>query len=75
MKSFTTLVVLGISILVLLLVLMPKTPKYLAGIDQSKPSSTFSQKTNHFSMPSYDVGSIQGHESKFQVNQWNSYVV
>ena len=76
MKSFTTtLVVLAISILLLGLVLMPKSPKYLAGIDQTKPSSSYDQQTNHFTMPTYNVGSIQGVESKFKVNQWNSYVV
>jgi len=76
MKSFTTtLLVLAMSVMVLVLVLMPKDRKHLAGIDQSKPSSTFEQRTNHFSMPTYDAGPIQGVESKFKVNQWNSYQV
>lgn len=76
MKSFTTtLLVLAMSVMVLVLVLMPKGRKHLAGIDQSNPSSTFEQRTNHFSMPTYDAGPIQGVESKFKVNQWNSYQV
>ena len=46
-----------------------------AGIDQSKPSSSYDQKTNHFNMPTYDAGPIEGNETPFKVNQWNSYQV
>lgn len=38
-------------------------------------SSSYEQKTNHFQMPSYDAGPIQGSESPYKVNQWMSYQV
>jgi hypothetical protein len=40
-----------------------------------RASSSYEQKTNHFPMPSYDAGPIQGSESPYQVNQWMSYQV
>lgn len=46
-----------------------------AGIDQTKPSSSYEQKTNHFPMPNYSMGPIQGSESPYKVNQWMSYIV
>ena len=46
-----------------------------AGIDQSKPSSSYDQKTNHFSMAPAVMEPIEGHETPFKVNQWNSYQV
>ena len=80
MKSILTpLIGLAVAALVVLFVLSRGSPVpvkvELAGIDQTKPSSSYEQKTNHFPMPSYDMGPIQGSESPFQVNQWLSYQV
>ena len=79
MKSIlTTIAILLVAVLVVLYILsMAKgsVKTELAGIDQSKPSSSYDQKTNHFPRPSYDLGPIQGSESPFQVNQWLSYQV
>ena len=41
----------------------------------SSSSSSYEQKTNHFPMPSYNAGPIQGSETPYQVNQWASYAV
>ena len=38
-------------------------------------TSSYEQTTNHFKMPSYDLGPIQGSESPFRVNQFLSYQV
>jgi len=77
MKSIvTTLAVLLVAVLVVGYILSrAKGSVKTAGIDQSKPSSSYEQKTNHFPRPSYDAGPIQGSESPFQVNQWLSYQV
>ena len=78
MKSILpTLATLGVVGLLLLYVMSirPSHSEHLesAGIDQTKPSSSYEQKTNHFSIPSYDAGPIEGHETPFRVNQYNSY--
>jgi hypothetical protein len=78
MKSIVpTLAVLGVVVAGLVYVLSShrSKPEHLSAIDQSKPSSSYDQKTNHFTMPSYDAGPIEGHETPFKVNQWNSYQV
>ena len=80
MKAFgITLSVLVVAVLILLFVVARGSParktEEVAGIDQSKPSSSYEQKTNHFPMPSYDLGPIRGDVSPFQVNQWLSYQV
>jgi hypothetical protein len=80
MKSIVaTLAVMAVAVIVLLYVLSRGSPRVetmeLAGIDQSKPSSSYEQKTNHYPRPSYEMGPIQGSPSPFQVNQWLSYQV
>jgi hypothetical protein len=80
MKALTiTIAVLVVAVLVVLFVVSRRStvrPKEeLGGIDQSKPSSSYEQKTNHFPKPSYDLGPIQGEVSPFQVNQFLSYSV
>lgn len=79
MKSIVpTLGVLSVVVLGLAYILSNgKTPdEHLsAGVDQSKPSSSYDQKTNHFNMPTYNSGPIEGNETPFKVNQWNSYQV
>lgn len=80
MKSLlATLSVLAIVLLLLIYILSKvsgapeKTES--AGVDQSKPSSSYEQKTNHFPKTPYSLGPIQGSESPYQVNQWASYQV
>jgi hypothetical protein len=78
MKSLVaTLGVLVVAVLMILYVLsanrMPETDS--AGIDQTKPSSSYEQKTNHFPKPSYSLGPIQVEPTPYKVNQWNSYQV
>jgi hypothetical protein len=78
MKSIIpTLGVLSVAVIALLYVLSSSqsTEHLSAGIDQTKPSSSYDQKTNHFNMPTYDAGPIDGHETPYKVNQWNSYQV
>ena len=80
MKALTiSSVVLAVAVLLVLYVLSRGSPMRqepeLAGIDQSKPSSSYEQKTNHFPKPSYDLGPIQGQVSPYQVNQWFSHEV
>jgi len=78
MKSIVpTLATLGVVGLLLAYVMSIRPSEHLesAGIDQTKPSSSYEQKTNHFNMPSYDAGPIEGHETPFRVNQYNSYEV
>jgi hypothetical protein len=75
-----TLLVLGVALLLIVYILSTLTLTHvsstqLAGIDQTKPSSSYEQKTNHFPMPSYSLGPIQGSETPYQVNQWLSYEV
>jgi len=53
----------------------PSFENMSAGIDQSKPSSSHKQTTNHVVMPQVDLGPIQGYETQFRVNQYNSYQV
>ena len=80
MKSIVpTLATMGVVVALLAYVMAIRVPRSehleSAGIDQSKPSSSYDQKTNHFDMPPYDPGPIEGHETPFKVNQWNSYQV
>ena len=80
MKVFSiTIAVFVVAVLLVLFVLARGSPlrqkEEVAGIDQTKPSSSYEQKTNHFPMPSYDLGPIQGDVSPYQVNQWKSYQV
>ena len=79
MKSIVpTLATMGVVVALLAYVVVsrPLPSEHLsAGIDQSKPSSSYDQKTNHFDMPSYDSGPVEGHETPYKVNQWNSYQV
>ena len=80
MKAFTiTASVLVVVVLFLIFVLVrgysSETKLEVAGIDQTKPSSSYEQKTNHFPKPSYDLGPIQGDVSPYQVNQWLSFQV
>ncbi len=37
--------------------------------------SSYAQRTNHLDPAPYSMGPIQGVETPFQVNQYNSYVV
>jgi hypothetical protein len=78
MKSLVaTLLVLAVAVLMILYVLsanrMPDTET--AGIDETNPSSSYEQKTNHFPRPSYSLGPIQGSPTPYKVNQWESYQV
>ena len=80
MKSSNILVVSLVVVVVLLgyILLSKKNIGFehmSAGIDQSKPSSSHKQTTNHVVMPQVDMGPIQGHETLFRVNQYNSYQV
>jgi hypothetical protein len=40
----------------------------------AEPASSFSQKTNHYPMPSYSMGPISGFETPFRVNAWHAYM-
>ena len=79
MKSIVpTLGVLSVVVLGLIFVLSNRMPleEHLSGeTDDSKPASTYDQKTNHFDMPRYDPGPVDGHETPYRVNQWSSYEV
>lgn len=79
MKSIVpTLATMGIVVALLAYVMVsrPEPTEHLsATIDDSIPPSSYDQKTNHFDMPRYDLGPIEGHETQFKVNQWNSYQV
>ena len=73
-----TLATMGVvvALLAYVVVSQPSPSEHLsAGIDQSNPSSSYDQKTNHFDMPSYNPGPIEGHETPYRVNQWSSYEV
>ena len=73
--TLATLGVVGLLLAYVMAIHVPSSEHLSAGIDQSKPSSSYDQTTNHFPMPSYDAGPIEGHETTFKVNQWNSYQV
>lgn len=81
MKSLlATLLTLAVALLLIVYILSTMFARQvsdtqLAGIDQTSPSSSYEQKTNHFPMPKYSLGPIQGSETPFQVNQWLSYAV
>jgi hypothetical protein len=78
MKSLVaTLLILVVAVLMILYVLSANrmSEPEAAGIDQTNPSSSYEQKTNHFPRPSYSLGPIQGSPSPYKVNQWNSYQV
>jgi len=81
MKSLVaTLLVLAVAVLMIFYVLSTAFANRIsetetAGIDQTNPSSSYEQKTNHFPQPSYSLGPIQGSPSPYKVNQWNSYQV
>jgi hypothetical protein len=78
MKSLVaTLLVLAVAVLMILYVLSANiiSETETAGIDQTNPSSSYEQKTNHFPRPSYSLGPIQGSPTPYKVNQWESYQV
>jgi hypothetical protein len=78
MKSLVaTLLVLAVAVLMIFYVLSANriSETETAGIDQTNPSSSYEQKTNHFPRPSYSLGPIQGSPTPYKVNQWESYQV
>ena len=73
--TLATLGVVGLLLAYVMAVRVPSSEHLSAGIDQSKPSSSYDQKTNHFDMPPYNPDPIEGNETPFRVNQWSSYQV
>lgn len=77
----TSYIWLLLAVIVIAVVLMPRErfqPEFLDRAQvkktQAVEDSSYAQRTNHMSRPSYSMGPIAGSETPFQVNQYKAYV-